>query len=327
MFKRRPLGQNRTDNKTDPKADTKPAAEGGGFLKPPADFHRRAHNPHLKLSRLHQTPNPNEIISDPRRPQNQQGQGNRRPQRNNNRPQNAQGQGGRSSQPGQQPQGQRGPQNQNRPQPNQQQNRGAMGNRNQPQRNNNNRPRPEPRRAPPPPPPAYIQRDVLLIPASGSVEGIELVRTKFDPLAKKIPAHVTLIFPEPAEAISKDFLKNFTQGELPPLESITFTSVIVHEDMYLWLIPDDETKQKLLLWREALVKNLGENDQGEEFVPHLTLGYIPRSITPEDALTFAKTHITLPITLPLDKIMLEEFPENQISTQIDTFLLNPQTQQ
>jgi 2'-5' RNA ligase len=166
-----------------------------------------------------------------------------------------------------------------------------------------------------------------LIPASGSVEGIELVRAKFDPLAKKLPAHVTLLFPEPADKMGKDFLKEFTSAELPKLDAITFSSMIVHEDMYLWLVPDEESKEKMTLWRQALVQKLGEHTQDEEFTPHLTLGYIPRSITPDDALAFAKIHVTLPLTLPLDKIMLEEFAENQISTQLDSLSLNPQNSQ
>ena len=155
-----------------------------------------------------------------------------------------------------------------------------------------------------------------------STQGIELVRAKFDPLAKKLPAHVTLVFPEPATVVTKEFLKGFSTQELPSLESVTFSSVIVHEEMYLWLVPDEEGRQKISAWQGALLSKLGEHSQGTDFVPHLTLGYIPRSITPEDAVTFAKTHITLPMTLSLEKLLLEEFAENQISAQVELIALN-----
>ena len=58
--------------------------------------------------------------------------------------------------------------------------------------------------------PAHIQRDLLLVAApSGEIKGIEEVRIKFDPLAKKIPAHVTLLFPENESVIKREFLKTF----------------------------------------------------------------------------------------------------------------------
>jgi 2'-5' RNA ligase len=153
-------------------------------------------------------------------------------------------------------------------------------------------------------------------------EGIEKIRERLDPLAKKIPAHITLVFPEPAKAIPPEFLKEMAALGLPSLQSITFSHVHIHDEMYLWLLPDDEGKQKILAWREALVKGLTdktpEHSQGlEEFTPHLTLGYIPRSLTPDDCLMFAKEFVTTPLTVTFEKILLEEFSENQISTQVD----------
>lgn len=211
-------------------------------------------------------------------------------------------------------------------------------NRNQ-QNNNNRRPpqkqaqqRPPQRQAPrpPPPPPAYMQRDLLLIATADSSKGIEEVRAKFDPLSKKIPAHVTLLFPEPSKSIGSEFLKNIPRDELPSLKSLNFSQVIVHDEMYLWLIPDDESREKLAKWYEvllgALVAGEPNHSQEPEFTPHITLGYVPRSLTPEEAVLFAQNLITLPTTVDFAKILLEEFSENQISTSVDAVILNTATE-
>ncbi|MDZ4677468.1 MAG: 2'-5' RNA ligase family protein [Oligoflexia bacterium] len=170
----------------------------------------------------------------------------------------------------------------------------------------------------PPPPPDYIQRDLLLIATGEALKGIDEVRAKFDPLAKKVPTHVTLLFPEPALSINKEFLKSVPTAELPSLQSLTFTRIEVHEDMYLWLVPDEESASKLIAWHEALTSKIENHTQGEKYHPHITLGYIPRSITPEDAVAFAKNLISTPLSLSFQKLLLEEFGENQISTPLDT---------
>jgi hypothetical protein len=261
---------------------------------------------------------------------NQQQQRPQAPRQNQGQPQNqTQGQGqGQSQNPSQ------GNNN-----PNQRQRQPQRNNNNNPQRQNqnpnqrNNRPnqgpsnhRPVQRQRPPPPPPAYMQRDILLIANAETTTGIAEVRNKLDPLAKKIPAHVTLISPEPSKAISAELLKSAVKENLPSLASLNFNQVIIHDDMYLWLLPDEESKLKIIEWRNALLGQLTtlnpEHTQGsEEFLPHITLGYIPRSLSPEDAVTFAKTSISLPLSISFEKFLLEEFAENQVSTQVDALAI------
>jgi 2'-5' RNA ligase len=237
-------------------------------------------------------------------------------QQNNPRPPQQQGQGQPRSNQGQRPnQGQQRPQqgqrHQNRPNPGQQR---------PPQRH----PAPKPA----PPPPAYFQRDLLLIGADEENSGLSQVRAKLDPLAKKLPPHITLFSPEPAQVLNSEILKNLHRETLPQMSTVTFSQVIVHNEMYLWLMPDDESSQKITEWHQALVLSVvGQPSEKpvtltqDEFIPHLTLGYIPRSLSPEDAVAFAKNLITLPLILNFNKVILEEFSENQISNQIDAINL------
>jgi 2'-5' RNA ligase len=210
---------------------------------------------------------------------------------------------------------QQGQPNQNRP------------NNNRRNNNQNRRPnqRPPARMAPkPPPPPAYFQRDLLLVATLDATSGVEQIRAKFDPLSKKLPAHITLIFPEPAKKIDGEFLKKLVKDNLPSLNTITFSQVIVHEEMYLWLLPDDEGRQKLMAWHAAMLGALTsespEHTQ-DDYVPHITLGYVPRRLTPEEAVAATKELVTLPVTIDFNKVMLEEFSENQISTALDSLAI------
>jgi hypothetical protein len=240
-----------------------------------------------------------------------------------------QNQARQQNQPRQQNQGQNQNQNSNRQQ-NQSRSQGPNQRVQSPQgRGQHTHHRPPLRQAPrpPPPPPAYMQRDLLLVADKDSATGVDTVRSKFDPLAKKVPTHVTLLFPEPAKLMDSSLLKAVTTQELPSLETLTFSQVLVHDEMYLWLMPDAESRDKIVKWREIFFQHLisgsDPHSQGEEFLPHITLGYIPRSLTPEEAMAFAHNALTLPLTLNFEKILLEEFSENQVSTSVDSLSVKP----
>lgn len=180
-------------------------------------------------------------------------------------------------------------------------------------RNNN-----QGRRHRPQAPPPFIQRDVLLIANKEHSATIEQVRAKFDPLCKKIPAHVTVLFSESADKINREILKKMDLGQLPSVKTITFNSVEIINDKYLWLIPDEESSQKLRTWHDEFRKHLPDNHtQGEKYEPHLTLGYIPRKTPEEEALAFARNLITTPLTVNFESVLLEEFSEDQNSRSLD----------
>ena len=217
-------------------------------------------------------------------------------------------------------------QGQSQGQPRSGQNRPQQGRPQQQGRNRNQRPQgSRPTFRPPPPPPAFMQRDLLLVVALGEGQkAVEEVRAKFDPLSKKLPAHITLLSPEPLKSFDSQFLKAEGLSELPSLNPLTFTHVLVHDEMYLWLVPDEESRAKINQWREKLlgilIEKSPEHTQDAEFIPHLTLGYIPRSMTPEEAVLFATNLIKLPLIMNFEKVLLEEFSENQISTSIDSLI-------
>ncbi|MCC6277910.1 MAG: 2'-5' RNA ligase family protein [Oligoflexia bacterium] len=225
------------------------------------------------------------------------------------KPQNQNGNGAQASSP--HPQQPRPPRDQNqnrnrnqRPQPNQ----GNAHHGGQRRRQNRHRQ--------PPRPMAYLQRDILLIATQESNKSLEEVRAKYDPLVKKLPAHITLVLPEPAGLLSDQLFNQLPESDLKALSELTFVEIVAYDDRYLWLMPDKDSAEKIRLWRDHYVGKLEKHTQGDEFEPHITLGYIPRKTTPEDALSFAKGLINLPVTLKFSRLLLEEFEENQISKPI-----------
>jgi DNA mismatch repair ATPase MutL len=260
-----------------------------------------------------QNRNPNQQAGG--RPQGQgqnnrpQGQGQQQGNRNNNQNRNP------NQQAGGRPQGN---QQGGRPQQGQGQNRNQQGNRNNNQNRNGNQNRHRQRQ--PPKPAAYLQRDVLLLAMGADTEKVNEVRTKFDPLVKKLPVHITLVLPEPALTINDQFLE-VTEADVKSLGELTFTEIIAYDDRYLWLLPDAASSEKIKAFRNHYVSKITNHTQGEEFDPHLSLGYIPRKTMPEDAINFAKGLISLPLTLKFNKLLLEEFEENQISKTIKEVLL------
>src|SRR3989338_1292431 len=134
-------------------------------------------------------------------------------------------------------------------------------------------------RSAPPPPPSYLQRDLLLIPNQESLVKIQAVRTQFDPLALKVPPHITLMEPEPRTNLQNDYLKKLNFDTLPKLNELRFEKIVIHEEVFLWMIPSPESAERLRLWRDAVIQGLPQPGQAdEEFLPHISLGYLTRDL-------------------------------------------------
>lgn len=172
----------------------------------------------------------------------------------------------------------------------------------------------------PPQPPSFIQRDILLIPSQESLAKIQAVRSQFDPLALKVSPHITLLEPEPRGNIQNDYLKKLNLDELPKLNDLKFEKVVVHNNVFLWMIPSPESAERLSLWRDALIQGLPPqpNRAVEEFIPHITLGYLTRDLSAEETLKIAREKLEIPGAFFFAKLLLEEFGDNQASVPIDS---------
>lgn len=155
-----------------------------------------------------------------------------------------------------------------------------------------------------------MKRDVLLLLDDASAARIRPVRAKFDPLAAKVPPHVTLVFPRPQAEISGDLLARINLRTLPAVRELEFTQLRISPDGGLWLVPNEESAGRLRSWQAALATVLGF-DAGH-FEPHVTIG---RKVDAQ-GLAYAARQIPLPLVLECDRVLLEEFGADDLSIPV-----------
>ncbi|KAA0773630.1 2'-5' RNA ligase family protein [Bacillus sp. BB51/4] len=153
-------------------------------------------------------------------------------------------------------------------------------------------------------------RTILLFLNEMSINEIEDIRKKHDPLFGLIPPHITVIFPFES-SISNDELKlhilKLSKG-IQEIE-IKFANQITDEGEYLFLRVEEGKKQieelHDMLYTGPLIKFLKEDIP---YIPHVTVG---RKESAELAAEVAKDIHSLPEKLQcvIDKISVERIGE------------------
>lgn len=154
-------------------------------------------------------------------------------------------------------------------------------------------------------------RTILLFLNDMSINEIEDIRKKHDPLFGLIPPHITVVFPFES-SISNDELKlhilKLSKG-IQEIE-IEFANQITGEGEYLFLRVEKGQKQieKLhdLLYRGALLQFLKEDIP---YIPHITVGRKERTElateAPKDMHSFPEK-----LQCVIDRISVERIGEN-----------------
>jgi hypothetical protein len=162
---------------------------------------------------------------------------------------------------------------------------------------------------------------LLLIPNPEWIAKVQAVRERLDPLSPAVPPHITLLDPLPRERLQSNFLKNLNLDVLPKIDELRFDTIIIHEERCLWLMPAAESRDKILEWRAAALQGVPPPHASaglEEYVPHFTLGYLSRELSADDTMQFVREKLLTPLKMVFDKLLFEEFGDNQVSIPIDT---------
>lgn len=120
------------------------------------------------------------------------------------------------------------------------------------------------------------RRAIVLFPAGQAMRRIESVRQRTDPLAARIPAHLTVVFPFESEIDPEELELHVASGvgHLPAFD-LVFADVSTEDDGYLFLNVGrgDRAIEELheRLYTGPLRRYFPE---GEAYRPHLTLGRI-----------------------------------------------------
>ena len=168
---------------------------------------------------------------------------------------------------------------------------------------------------------------IVAFPDTPHIERIERLRRLFDPLARVIPAHVTLVFPFesqlPAAAL-RAHVERMSMGTRP--FDVELTDVAVVEDEYVFLDVGSGRKQLIelhdRLYSGPLARHLSDT---HVFRPHITLG---RLREPEARATaLAKAREWLPAsTAVVRELTIVRLDGTAVAKRESTIGLSPEPQ-
>lgn len=155
---------------------------------------------------------------------------------------------------------------------------------------------------------------ILLFPNSKELDKIERIRLKYDPLALKLPAHVTLVFPKEYSSIKQviDVLECMTIKAFQVMPK-GFTASYEQEKNYLFLRFTSE--QELTFLHNTLYEKLFGCVSMFTYIPHITVGCFSNK---EDCDTALKNVNKQDFKMPIffEELCIERIEENDESTII-----------
>ena len=133
------------------------------------------------------------------------------------------------------------------------------------------------------------RRTILIFPNFPNIEVISRIRDTYDPLAKLVAPHITVVFPIESE-ISDEELRDFLERKLEHVRPfhIRLQGVIKKEDAfgnYLFL-QVKEGRDELRQIHDLLYSDeLEEYDYGFPYEPHMTIGKLETAQDLQEAYT------------------------------------------
>lgn len=135
-----------------------------------------------------------------------------------------------------------------------------------------------------------VNRAIVIFPECAALHEIEALRTVYDPLAKRIPAHLTLVFPFESE-ISTPLLVEHLCGSVAGVGpfAITLRDITGSDGEYLFL-NIKRGNDALIALRDRLYSGILAPflSAAHTYVPHLTVGRLATSTLFHTALAEAR---------------------------------------
>ncbi len=165
-----------------------------------------------------------------------------------------------------------------------------------------------------------------MYPDLSSFEPIQSHRKACDPLADKIPPHITLVFPFEDQATNETIIDLCTRvaRRFEAIE-VTFSTPKTIEDVQVW-IDVKEGKEKIERIHKELYSTFLQPHlrQGSTYIPHVTIGKKTDRIydlrTELSSTDFEST------TFRLEHLILEEISENEESITLEKIKLKEPNQ-
>ncbi len=143
---------------------------------------------------------------------------------------------------------------------------------------------------------AAVAARVIAIFPDVNTAAVERFRSRWDPMAVAVPAHVTVVFPfvwdGPASELA-DALRAVVTGCMP--FALRLSTPTLWEDEYLFLLVHEGREQVLQLHESIYCQVLHRAQRPAHFVPHMTIGRHPDKAALRAAIGEA-TELDLPLT-------------------------------
>ena len=123
----------------------------------------------------------------------------------------------------------------------------------------------------------HVRRAIVIVLRSEDMTAVELLRVRFDPLARSIPAHITLIFPFESALMSAQLRAHMESVTacVPPFK-IGLAGITGSEGVYLFLNVGSGTKSIIDLHDRLYAGPLHPHlSTDQAYVPHVTVGRLP----------------------------------------------------
>nr|WP_302597514.1 2'-5' RNA ligase family protein [uncultured Cellulosilyticum sp.] len=160
------------------------------------------------------------------------------------------------------------------------------------------------------------QRSIILIPQFRGIEMVENIRDKYDPLAHKVNAHITLVFPfcstystRELELWLKKILKNVEPFEVE-LKGISMASNAFENYLFLNIV---RGREEIMQLNETLYDGLLREFKSDlPYIPHMTLGKLQNKEELDAAYEEVKK-LQNTFVARIDTVYIEEIDEDDSS--------------
>lgn len=168
-------------------------------------------------------------------------------------------------------------------------------------------------------------RTIMIFPEFDNVEVIDKIREQYDPLAKLVHPHITIVFPFDSDKSNED-LEVLLEKRLQSVEpfELEMKGVSRHEDKsgnYLFLEVIQGEKELCHIHDILYQNEFSEYDLGLPYIPHITIGKLSERYKLDEAYNKVKDMSETYRTI-INKVSVEMIGDNEESIIVAEIDLN-----
>ena len=168
----------------------------------------------------------------------------------------------------------------------------------------------------------YLLRTILIFPQLNNIEIIDEIRNRYDPLAKLIRPHITLVFPFESEITNDELDAELTRcvEHIAPFE-LELRGFSKTNDHYLFMNIDKGKDMVKSIHNNLYSNYFNKYDSGLSYIPHMTVGKLNSVQELDEAYEYV-SKIDSRFKTIVSKISVEMIGEHEESIIVFEKILN-----